>query len=234
MKEKYEFTMRELPNTEQPYERCEKYGPSILTDAELISVLLKSGTREEPALKIAQRLLKGEPGGQQGLERLFSLKYPDYIKINGIGRVKAITLLCAVELSGRLTQIKKSNRICFNDSGSVAEYYMASMRHLTTEHLVLLLLNNKNQLIKEMRISSGTVNSVMASPREVMIEAVRYEAVRFILLHNHPSGDPTPSRADILITQKMEMAGTFLDISLLDHIVIGDGNYISMRQNELI
>lgn len=223
------FTMRELPETEQPYERCIKYGAGALTDAQLLAVILKSGTKEESALHLAQRILRGKDAKKLGIASLLAMQYPDYIKIHGIGPVKAVTLLCVVELAKRLSLCKKKSQIVFTDSESVAEYYMEYMRQYDKEHFLLLLLDSKNALIKELEISVGTINASLASPREIMIEVLRYEAVNFLLLHNHPSGDPTPSSADIQVTRRLMQAGALLDVQMLDHIVIGEQCYVSMR-----
>ena len=161
-------------------------------------------------------------------------KLPDYLKIHGIGQIKAVTLLCVVELAKRLSLCRHRASMVLNDSESVAHYYMELMNSYQKEHFYCLLLDGKNALIKELEISIGTVNASLASPREVMIEILRYEAVRFIVLHNHPSGDPTPSTADILLTGRLKKAGELLDVELLDHIVIGAESYVSMKASQLI
>ncbi|MDD5949469.1 MAG: DNA repair protein RadC [Lachnospiraceae bacterium] len=228
------FTMRELPDTERPYERCIQYGAAALTDAQLLAVLLKTGTKEESALHLAQRVLMAKEDREPGIGTLLSMKYPDYLKIHGIGPVKAVTLLCVVELAKRLSLCQKRSQIVFTDSQSVAEYYMEFMRQYDREHFWLLLLDSKNALLKELELSVGTISAALASPREVMIEALRYEAVHFILLHNHPSGNPSPSDADIKVTRKLQQAGELLDIQLLDHIIIGEQQYVSMRANQIL
>lgn len=228
------FTMRELPDTERPYERCIQYGAAALTDAQLLAVLLKTGTKEESALYLAQRVLMAKEDREPGIGTLLSMKYPDYLKIHGIGPVKAVTLLCVVELAKRLSLCQKRSQIVFTDSQSVAEYYMEFMRQYDREHFWLLLLDSKNALLKELELSVGTISAALASPREVMIEALRYEAVHFILLHNHPSGNPSPSDADIKVTRKLQQAGELLDIQLLDHIIIGEQQYVSMRANQIL
>ena len=228
------FTMRELPDTERPYERCIQYGAAALTDAQLLAVLLKSGTKEESALHLAQRVLMAKEDREPGIGTLLSMKYPDYLKIHGIGPVKAVTLLCVVELAKRLSLCQKRSQIVFTDSQSVAEYYMEFMRQYDREHFWLLLLDSKNALLKELELSVGTISAALASPREVMIEALRYEAVHFILLHDHPSGNPSPSDADIKVTRKLQQAGELLDIQLLDHIIIGEQQYVSMRANQIL
>ena len=141
------FTMRELPDTERPYERCIQYGAAALTDAQLLAVLLKTGTKEESALHLAQRVLMAKEDREPGIGTLLSMKYPDYLKIHGIGPVKAVTLLCVVELAKRLSLCPQRSQIVFTDSRSVAEYYMEFMRQYDREHFWLLLLDSKNALL---------------------------------------------------------------------------------------
>lgn len=227
------ISMKELPSSEQPYERCLLSGAQSLTDAQLLAVILKTGSRKESALQLAQRLLM-EQEQHPGLDGLLYMKLPDYLKIHGIGQIKAVTLLCVVELAKRLSLCRHRASMVLNDSESVAHYYMELMNSYQKEHFYCLLLDGKNALIKELEISIGTVNASLASPREVMIEILRYEAVRFIVLHNHPSGDPTPSTADILLTGRLKKAGELLDVELLDHIVIGAESYVSMKASQLI
>lgn len=222
------MTMKDLPVSERPYELCEQYGPQSLTDAQLLAVILKTGTREVSALQLAQQLLVSD-STQAGLASLLYMKLPDFQKIKGIGKVKAVTMACVVELGRRLSLCNLRKSISFTSSESVAQYYMTSLRQFRKEHFLLLLLDSKNALIKEIEMSVGTVNASLASSREIMMEALRYEAVNIILLHNHPSGDATPSTADIAITKKIAEAGQLLDIKLVDHIVVGEHCYTSLR-----
>ena len=220
--------MKLLPKSEQPYERCAEYGAHTLTDAQLIAVILKSGTRDVSAIEIAEQLLNHN-NLNAGLAGLCQMKLPDFMKYPGIGEVKAITMLCVVELAKRLSKHSSKKRVHFQDSAAVADYYMESMRYYNQEHFLLLLLDGKNRLIKEIEMTIGTVNASLVSVRDVMMEALRYEAVYMIVLHNHPSGDSTPSVADLNITKRLAEAGRLMDILLLDHIIIGDGVHTSLR-----
>lgn len=221
--------MKHLPSQMQPYEKCMTYGPEFLTDAELIASVLRSGTREYTSVALAEQLLKLRKG-KEGLRGLCTLTGEELQTVPGIGRVKAVQILCVLELGKRMSRLSAAETLRFSDSGSVADYYMEDLRHQEQEHLLLLFLNNKNHLLGEKTLFTGTVNASLISPREIYLEALRYHAVSIILLHNHPSGDPAPSSADRRMTEKIRDAGRLLDIALLDHIVIGDGRYVSFRE----
>ena len=150
--------------------------------------------------------------------------------IKGIGKVKAIQILCLSELAKRLAKATAGEGLNFSSPESVARYYMEDMRHKKQEYMKLLLFNTRTKLIGETDISKGTVNASLVSPRELFIEALQKNAVSIILLHNHPSGDPTPSREDVLITRKIRDAGELIGIELLDHIILGDNKYISLSE----
>lgn len=225
-------TMKCLPSQEQPYEKCWRAGAAGLTDAELLSVILRTGSRGEPALQLSRRLLSLFP--QQGLLGIYHISVTDLMKIRGIGRVKAIQLKCIAELSRRMAKAQAGNSLCFNDPVTIAEYYMEDFRHEEQEKLLLLLLNSKGKLLGEEVISKGTVNATVISPREIFLTAFSYHAVSIILLHNHPSGNPQPSQEDIALTERVKKSGELLGIELLDHIIIGDHAAVSFRMEELI
>lgn len=222
-------TMKHLPPQMQPYEKCIAYGPGFLTDAELIACILRSGTKEYTSVALAEHLLNLRKG-KYGLDGLCSLTFEELIEVRGIGRVKALQIQCIFELAKRMSRSKAARMLNFSNPQSIAEYYMEDFRHQEQEHLMLLLLDNKNNLLGEKLMFTGTVNASIISPREIYLEALRYHAVSIILLHNHPSGDPTPSDADRRMTRKIREAGSFLDIPLIDHIVIGDKKYVSFRE----
>ena len=234
MNENNMTTMKSLPESERPYERCVKYGAHVLTDAELIAILIKSGTKDESAIDIAKRLLIGDVDNLNGLVKLKAMDYPDYIRYKGIGSVKAVTLMAAVELGKRLSLTVKEQSIVYTSPRTIADYYIEEMNAFDTEHFYMLLLNSKNALIKKLEIFKGTVNQVNVSTRECMIEALKYGAVSFVIMHNHPSGDPTPSAEDYAVTDKMRLAGDMVDIRMIDHIIIGDRTYFSMCEENYI
>ena len=225
--------IKELPNEDRPYEKCAAQGPEALTDAELLAVMLRTGTRGENSLELAKRLLtQCQP---EGLLGLMHLSLPELMELRGIGRVKGIELLCVGELSRRIWKsVARDNVPAFTDPARIAGYYMEDMRHMEQEELRLMMLNTKNTLIRDSLIFRGTVNLSVASPREIFIEAMRYHAVSVILIHNHPSGDPSPSREDQRMTAQMKEAGALLGIRLLDHIIIGNQTYFSFKERGIL
>lgn len=217
-----------------PYERFLAYGPESLTDAELLAIIIRTGTKDASPIDIAGRILAIEKGKESGLNSLFTLSVDELKKVHGVGEVKAVKLKCIAELSKRMSaQIAKCSIDC-SDPSQVASYYMEKMRHEDKEKVLLLCLNNRNRLLEESVLSIGTVNSTTLSPRDVFIKALRSGASNVLLLHNHPGGDPTPSRADITITNKIRESGSMLDINLVDHIIIGDKTYTSLYQKGLL
>ena len=213
---------------ERPYEKCEQYGAENLTDAELLAVLLRTGTKGENSLQLAKRILHPD-FAQEGILNIHQWSMEQLLQIRGIGKVKAIQILCLSELAKRLSKAEAQSGLNFSAPETIAQYYMEDMRHRKKEAMKLLLLNSKTKLIGESELSLGTVNTTLVSPREVFVEALRRNAVAVILLHNHPSGDPTPSKQDILITRRVTEAGRLIGVELLDHIIIGDNCFISLR-----
>ncbi len=228
-----DHTIKSIPKEERPYEKCEQFGAGNLTDAELLAVLLRTGTRGESALQLSRKLLN-PIFARDGILSIHHWSIEQLMKIKGIGKVKAIQLVCLSELTKRLAKATARKGLDFSTPSSIAEYYMEDMRHERQEEMKLLLLNTKSRLIGETNISKGTVNSAVISPRELFVEALQKNAVSIILLHNHPSGDPTPSKEDILITRRIKEAGMLIGIELLDHIVIGNHCYVSMREQRIM
>jgi len=224
--EKQHYTVKELPIGERPYEKCEQFGAECLSDAELLAVMIRTGSKEQTSVELAQHIL-AKCGGFLGMQ---SYTVPQLTKIHGIGRVKAIQLQCIGELSRRIAMTRKAERIRLDSPEAFADYFMEDMRLRATETLRAVFLDTRQGMIKHIILSSGTVNMSVASPREIFLEALRYEACFLCLMHNHPSGDPTPSREDIAVTQRIRDAGRMLGIQLMDHIIIGDQCYISLRE----
>lgn len=220
---------------ERPYEKCERFGAGSLTDIELLAILLRTGTKGENSLQLARKLLYPDSDTQKnGGTHLQSWTREDLMKVHGIGRVKATQILCLCELSKRLSQLSAREELDFSKPDTIAEYYMEDMRHRNQEHLKLIMLNTRSRLIGESEISKGTVNMSVVSPRELFVEALQKNAVYIILLHNHPSGDPSPSTDDILITKRVKLGGQLLGIELLDHIIIGDNCYVSLAEQGIL
>ncbi len=225
-------TMKTLSEAERPYEKCERLGAANLSDRELLAALLRTGSRGENALELAGRLLYH--AGEDGLLGLHHFSAERLRGIKGIGRVKAIQLVCILELAKRLAKASACEMLQFTCPSSIAKYYMEDMRHERQEIMKLLMLNSKSRLIGESDISKGTVNASLITPREIFIEALQKNAVSIIILHNHPSGDPSPSREDMIITERIRQAGELIGIELLDHIVIGNNCYISFSEQGLL
>lgn len=226
--------MKDIPALERPYEKCLKYGAEALSDAELLAVLLRTGTKGENVLALAESLLYQNQNKEEGLLGIHQFSFQSLMKLKGIGKVKAVQILCLSELAKRLAKASAKPRLRFSSSQSVAEYYMEDLRHNNQEVMKLLVLNSKADLIDEIDISKGTVNASLITPRELFVEALKKEAVSIILLHNHPSGDPTPSRDDILTTKRISEAGYLVGIELLDHIIIGNNCYVSFQEEKLL
>ncbi len=222
------MTIKELPESERPYEKCEKYGASVLSDSELLAIIIKSGNRNERSTDLASRILMMKES-RYGLNVLNHVSMKELCSINGIGKVKAIQLMAVAELSKRMAEDIKREGITFEDSDSIAGFYMEKMRHLEREQTRLLLFDMRMKMISDMEIFKGTVGRSFMEPREILIEALKADAVSFVLLHNHPSGDPTPSTADIEITKRLKSAGDLIGIKLKDHIIIGDKKYVSLK-----
>ncbi len=225
-------TIKEMYQDERPYEKCERFGAENLTDAELLAVILRTGTRGENSLELARRLLHPGPG-RTGLTDIHQWSMERLMKVRGIGRVKAIQIRCLCELSKRMAKETASSALDFSSPQTIARYYMEDMRHRKREVLKLLLLDTRSRLISESDVSTGTVDMALISPRELFIEAFQKGASYIILLHNHPSGDPAPSREDIKITRRVYEAGMLIGIGLLDHIIIGDNRFVSMKEKGL-
>ena len=215
---------------EMPYERFLSCGASSLTNAELLAIILRTGTREKNAVQLSREILGFFEQGACDLSALHRLTLEDLKSIPGIGEVKAVKILSLAEISRRLVRERASSRLVFSSPSAVADYYMEQLRHLETETAVLVLLDNRMALLREEVLSLGTVNCTLLSPREIFLRALRWGAVNIMLLHNHPSGDPTPSGMDIEITERICNAGQILGIQLIDHLIIGDLSYTSLRE----
>lgn len=225
------FKTKELPESERPYEKCKEAGEQALSDAELLAVILKSGTRQQNSVELSKSILQA---GARGLLNLYDLSAEELQAFDGIGEVKAIRLKCIAELSRRIAQADRRDRVCLSHPGTVADYYMEKLRHETKEQLWVAMFDAKCHLLGEKHIATGSAQMVYGSPRDIFLCALRQRAVTIILLHNHPSGEPQPSKADAALTKRVMECGELLDIALSDHIIIGDNKYYSFRENKQI
>lgn len=221
--------IKDLPTSERPYEKIEKCGVSCLSDAELVAVLIKNGTRNKNSVELAREILNLHPV-HKGLIGLHYLSDKELKHIDGIGRVKAAQLLCAAEISNRMTKQRIPERESFQSPETVAGYFMEEMRTKETETTVVAFLDNRCRLMRYDVLFVGSISSCVANPREILKKALQYDASCFILIHNHPSGDCTPSQADLVLTERVRDAGELIGIHLLDHIILGDCQYVSLRE----
>ncbi len=225
--------IKQLPETERPYEKMELYGETALSNAELIAIIIKTGTKEESSVTIAQKLLSVNPTSKNNLDFLKEMTIEELMTIKGIGKAKAIQLKAVAELAKRISVPSNYQKIKINRPEDIARLLMEEMRLEKQEHVKLIILNNKNEIIKIKKIAQGGINSVNMSMREILVEPIRIQAPKMILIHNHPSGDSTPSKVDIQITQRLFEVAQLFDIELLDHIVIGNGNFTSIMSRIL-
>ena len=227
--------MKELPVSERPYEKLELYGAENLTNSELLAIIIKSGTKENTALDLAKKVLSlNDSTNKEDISFLQEISIVDYMKIKGIGKVKAIQLQAVSELAKRINKPINKENIKIKESKDVAKLLMSELRYEKREKVKLILLNSKNIVVKIKDISYGGSNFAMIEPKEVLNEAIKLQAPKIICIHNHPSGDVTPSKADFNITDRIYEASEILGIKLLDHIIIGDNKYESiLRTKEL-
>ena len=220
--------MKELPEMERPYEKLEIYGEKALSNAELLAIIIKTGNKEESSLEVAQKILNLDKSKKGDLNFLQELSIKDLMKIKGIGKVKAIQLKAICELTIRMSRPANYKKIQVKATKDVAKLLMNEMRFLKKEIVKIIVLNNKNEILTIKDIGMGIANFVELGLKDVLLEPIKLEAPKFIIVHNHPSGNPTPSKQDIIFTEKLaEMSGK-LGIELLDHIVIGDLDYKSI------
>lgn len=224
--------IKELPQEERPREKMLTKGAEALSNAELLAILLRSGTKNDSVLRVAERLLKKYE--ELGIGALASLSPQELSKINGIGPVKAVTIVAAFELGKRLNGLSSCEKPVIRAPSDAANLLMARLRYEAREHFMILLLSTKNHVLAIPTISIGSLNASIVHPRELFREAINHSAAAVILVHNHPSGDPTPSQEDIMITRKMIDAGKILEIHVLDHVIIGDNKYVSLKEKGII
>lgn len=217
-----------------PYEKFMRLGSGILTEAELLAIIIRTGTKDRKPVEIGQEILSLPSVKEHGLGGLYHVTLQELMEIKGIGEVKAVKLKCLAELSMRMAMAVAKKELQFLNPSSVARYYMEQLRHERKERVLLLLLDQKERLIEEELLSIGTINASLLSPREVFITALKKEAVHIMLLHNHPSGDPAPSKQDMRVTEEIQEVGKMVDIPLIDHIIIGDNKYMSFKEAGLL
>lgn len=230
MPERYTVAIREMPAEERPRERLWAYGAGAVSTAELIAIQLRTGTTEVSALGLAERLLSR----YSGVRGLANATVEEISREKGIGSVKAIQIVAAFELGKRLAALSLEDRPTISSPQDVANLLMPEIRDAKQEHFKALLLDTKNRLLKVVTISKGSLDESIAHPRDVFREAIAANACSLIVAHNHPSGDPTPSQADKTITLRLAQGGSLLGIELLDHIIIGDNRFVSLKERGVL
>jgi len=226
----YRVTIKDMPLSLRPRERLLQEGPEALSDIELLAIMLRTGHAAASAVELATALL----GHFGGVKQLLGASAEELSAFKGVGPAKVAQIGAALELGRRVAMVTAWDRPCIKSPENAAALVMEEMRYLDREHFWALLLNTKNQVLAKETISIGTLNSSAIHPRELFKAAIRRSAAGVILLHNHPSGDPTPSRQDIEVTGRLIEAGNIIGIQVLDHLVIGDNRFTSFKAKGLI
>lgn len=224
------MTIKKLPSTERPYEKAQMYGIENLSNSELLAIIIKTGTKEKTSVQLAQEILSIESKNKENIQFLQDISLEELTKIKGIGIVKAIQIKAVCEMAKRISKPLNANKVQIRSSASVANLLMNEMKYEKREKVKVkvLVLNTKNVLIKIIDVSYGGTNSAIIEPKDILAEPTKMGAPKIILVHNHPSGDPTPSKEDIETTKRLYNAATLLGIELLDHIIIGNERYTSV------
>ena len=223
--------IRELPQTERPREKLMNHGLSYLSNAELIAVLLRTGTKSKSALDLAAEILSIE---ENGILFLSDCAPEQLAQINGVGTAKACQILAGIELGRRISTKPRDKRARVESPQSIVSLFMEEMRYFKKEVFNILLLNTKGEIIGIEKIAVGDLSCTIIHPREVFLPAIKRSAAVVAFVHNHPSGDPTPSKDDIDMTRKLVEAGKIVGVAVWDHVVIGDGRYCSFKEEQLI
>jgi DNA repair protein RadC len=217
--------LKDWPENERPRERLIYYGAESLSDAQLLAIILRTGGRGKGVLPLAVELLDDF----KGLRNIEGASIYDLRRVKGLGSAKIAQIKAAFELGKRLMSESGENKPVFSSSREVYSYFAPRLKSLKKEVFITVLLDAKNRLAKEVRVSEGTLTNSLIHPREVFREAIRESAASVIFVHNHPSGDPEPSRDDLAITERLKGAGEIIGIQVLDHVIIGDGKYVSLK-----
>src|SRR5690554_2593019 len=220
-----ENRIMDMALNERPQERLLRYGAESLSNSELLAVILRTGTREENIIQLSQKVITVF----NGINGLLEASQDDLMKIPGIKEAKASQILSVAEMAKRFQTYRSEDSYKINTPGDAADLLMVELREYKQEVLKVLLLNTKNMVIGAFNASVGSLNSSIVHPREIFKEAIRKSAASIIMVHNHPSGDPSPSSEDLAATGRIKEVGKIIGIELLDHIIIGDGKYISLR-----
>ncbi len=228
---KYNLTIKEMPEYERPREKLIRYGSETLSNSELLAILIRTGSKEQSALELANTVLSSD---NNGIRFLANCTVEELNTIKGIGKSKACQIIAAIELGKRLSRSTLESKKAIRSPKDVKDIFIDDMRFLEKEHFKVVFLNTKNEVIAFETISIGSLNASIVHPREVFNRAIKKSSASIILLHNHPSGNCEPSKEDINVTKRLIEAGKIIGIEVLDHIIIGDGDYFSLKENSLI
>lgn len=223
--------IKELPELERPYEKLEWYGEKALSNAELLAIIIKTGSKKETSVQVAQKILNLNDTKSEGINFLRNITIEELMQINGIGKVKAIQLKAVGELANRMSMPISVKKIIIKEPFDLAKIMMEELRFQNKEIARLVILNNKNEIIKIKDIAVGGTNFANITIKDILEEPIKMKAPKIILVHNHPSGDATPSQQDMIFTNQLYEATTLLGIQLLDHLVIGNKTYTSIFSN---
>lgn len=225
----YPTAVREMLEEDRPRERIERLGAEALRDAELLAVLFRTGTRKMGAVALGDQVIRHFGS----LRALAQASLEEMRQVKGLGKVKSVEIKAALELGKRLALFSDRDRTFFRTAKDVADMLMVRFKDYETEHFKCVLLNTKNQVLKVADVSEGVLDGALALPRDVFRQAIREGASAVVFCHNHPSGDPEPSRDDIDLTKRLVEAGELLGLRVLDHVVFGDGRYVSLKERNL-
>lgn len=226
------YTIKDLPETERPREKLYNHGVEYLSNSELIAIIIRTGYKNFSALDLADDILRMD---DRGLKHLADVKLEELQRVKGIGECKAAQIVSAIELGRRISTYKsRDNKVRITSPLMVSDLFMEEMKYFKREHFRIICLDTKNHIIGVEEISIGTLNSSIVHPREVFNIAIRKSANSIILLHNHPSGDPSPSKEDINVTLRLIEAARIIGIKILDHVIIGEDNHMSFRENNIV
>lgn len=225
--------LKDLPNTEKPYEKIENYGAKFLSNAELLAVIIKTGTKDKTAVEIAQELLLLDYQNQ-GLSFLKDISLEDLANIKGLGRVKSIQIKALAEFAVRFSKPNAIKKNVITSPEKVTSILMNELKDEPQEVIKTLILNTQNELMRIVTITKGSSNSSYVEIKDIFKDAIKSNASKIILVHNHPSGQVDPSEADIALTERVKIAGELLSIELVDHIIIGNGVFTSLKRKNLM
>lgn len=225
--------IKDLPLSERPYEKLEVYGAENLSNAELLAIIIKTGTKEQSSVSIAQKILNlKENTDKDNLRFLQDISLEEFMQIKGIGKVKAIQLKAICELTKRIARPINNQKKIIKSPKDIAEMLIPELRYEKREIAKVIILNSRNVVLRMIDISLGGANFACIEPKDVLSEAIKMQAPKIILVHNHPSGDTTPSKGDYKVTDRIYEAADLMGIQLLDHVIIGDDTYQSLLLKE--